>query len=214
MTTTITTAARPTITDRLACRIPPMDADGLTVERFTVERNSLENMRLLFQPGGRACLPGEYTRLTVDGVLWMSDTTAERRDHWTPVHKADQYPGGRGLVNGLGLGCVLGAMLDSLAHVDVVESDERVARLIGGWYQDQYGDRVTVHHADAYTIQWPTGTRWDVAWHDIWPTLCEDNLALMGKLHRRYGRRVAWQGSWGKGLLESERRRTRDAWWR
>lgn len=211
----------------LRCRVPEMKNDDGTVvvSQFDVGRDSLENLRAQLG-GGRGTRPGTYTRIDVDGRLWMSDTDAECRDHFAPIQKAkyasgagwgvepeDHTPTGRGLVNGLGLGCVVGAMLDWLDHVDVVEIDARVAELVGGWFETEYPGRVTIHVDDAYTIKWPTGTEWDVAWHDIWPSLCTDNLVGMGKLHRRYGRRVRWQGSWGKELLQARRRRERDMPW-
>jgi hypothetical protein len=46
-----------------------------------------------------------------------------------------------------------------------------------------------------------------VAWHDVWANICEDNLPLMARLHRRYGRRVNWQGSWSKEVVLAARRR-------
>lgn len=183
--------------------------DGLVIDHFTVERDSLANFFLM----ERSTRPGTYGRLCIDGKLWMSDTDAERRDHYEAVFAADRYRGGRGLINGLGLGCVLGAWLDVLGHVDVVEIDARVIKHVGGWFQDKYGDAVTVHEGDAYEIKWPKGTRWNVAWHDIWPTLCTDDLAEMGKLHRRYGQRVDWQGSWGRETLQRMRRQERRYGW-
>ena len=51
----------------------------LRVERFTVERDSIENLRLAMR-GGRQTRPGTYTALRDGGTLWMSDTDAERRD--------------------------------------------------------------------------------------------------------------------------------------
>jgi spermidine synthase len=189
---------------------PELDAEGVVIERFTVGERDLGNIMAM----ARSTRAGDYTRLSVDGRLWMSDTDAEYRDQIMALIEAQRHAGGRGLVNGLGLGCTLGAMLDHLEHIDVVESEERVCRLIGKWYESEFPGRVTVHCDNAYTIQWPKGTRWDVVWHDIWPGLCEDNLEGMGTLHRRYGRRCDWQGSWGKELLQYERRRTRDAWWR
>lgn len=193
--------------DRFMYRGPLLDTEGVVVREFTVEENSLENLRLMFQPGGRHSKPGTYRQMIVDGVLWMSDTDAEFRDHLTPIHVADRFARGRGLVHGLGMGCLLGAWLDVLDHVDVVESDERICRLIGKWYEDEYPGKVTIHHADAYTWRAPKGSHWNVVWHDIWPSLSSDNLPEMATLHRRYGSRCDWQGSWGKELCQYERRR-------
>jgi hypothetical protein len=50
-------------------------------------------------------------------------------------------------------------------------------------------------------------------WHDIWLDLCTDNLEGMGKLHRKYGRRTDWQGSWEKDRLLSHRRREKARGW-
>ena len=95
------------------------------------------------------------------------------------------------------------------SHVDVVESDKRVISLVGPYYT--IDERVTIHHADAFeqSKTWPKDTRWNLAWHDIWADLCEDNLQEMFKLHRSYGRRVDWQGSWGKEDLIRQRIRER-----
>lgn len=203
------------IMDAMTVTVPEGELDGLRVERFTVEENSIENLRLAIK-GGRSTRPGTYTALRDGGRLWMSDTDAEKHDHHAPLYKIMRTQADRVLINGLGLGMVLGAVLSFgfVEHVDVVEIDERVINLVGPHYADP---RVTIHHADAYeqAKRWPVGTRWGVAWHDIWPHLCEDNLPEMARLHRSYGRRVDWQGSWGKTLLESHRDRGRRAggWW-
>lgn len=67
---------------------------------------------------------------------------------------------------------------------------------------------------DAFTWKPAKGQKWDVIWHDIWISLCEDNLKEMATLHRRFGRRARiWQGSWGKELLQRRRReRQRRGW--
>ena len=187
---------------RLRYRGPDIDDLGVRVDRFEIHPPDQQSMRefmelLHHDQYGRAPEPGVYARLTVDGTLWMSDTTAERADHLMPVAMADMHPGGTGLVNGLGLGCVTVAMLDSLEHVTVVEFDQRIIATVGAWLLAEYGPRVTLLQGDAMTVKWVPGTRWDVVWHDIWPTFTPDNLPQMATLHRRYARRCAWQGSWG-----------------
>ena len=178
---------------------------------FEVGKYDIQNMRLAFEPGGRATHPGTYTQLVHNrrGVV-MSDTDAEILD------MADLFyhkPHGRVLVNGLGLGCVVSGLLalSGVTHLDVVEIDADVIDLVGGQLTDS---RLTIHHADAFTVRWPTGTTWDCAWHDVWDSLCTDNLSSTdaapgsyAALHRRYARKVGWQESWGFNFLQRERGR-------
>jgi hypothetical protein len=191
--------------------LPAGTLDGLTIEEYEVKHDSIEHLRAVMD--GRGTKEGTYTILKRDGRLWMSDTDAEWRDHSEAVWRIRKPETKRVLINGLGIGVIIKAALacDHVEHVDVVEIDERVIKLVGPHYDDP---RLTIHHDDAYTIKWPVGTRWDVAWHDIWADMMEDNLELMAKLHRRYGKRVGWQGSWSKEYLLYERRRTADAFWR
>jgi spermidine synthase len=193
------------ITDAMTVTVPEGSIGTLRVERFTIERDDFGNF-LQGMKHGRSTRPGTYTALKDGGRIWMSDTDAEKRDHMEAIHQIRSWQAKRVLINGLGLGMVLAAALtfEHVEHVDVVEIDERVIELVGPHYA---GPRVTIHHADAYeqAKKWPAGTRWDVAWHDIWPHLCTDNLPQMARLHRSYGRRVDWQGSWGKALCERQR---------
>jgi hypothetical protein len=190
--------------------VPVGSKGDIEVRKFEVPEHSMENLRLSMQ--GRAALPGEYTSLHRKGRLWMSDTTAEVRDHMG-VDRQIRDRGGRILVMGLGLGMIVNRALqrDNVEHVDVVEIDPDVAALVGPHYE---GPRCTIHVADAYEIKWPPNTRWTVAWHDIWANMCEDNLPEMARLARSYGRRVDWQGFWAKERILSERRRTAHAFWR
>jgi len=185
--------------------LPECEQDGLKVERFTIERNDIHNFRL----GARATRPGTYTGLMLNGRLWMSDTDAEKRDHMNATHQMVSWRAKRVLINGLGLGMVLKAALtlDHVEHVDVVEIDERVIRLVGSHYAQD--PRVHLHHADAYKQAscWSKGTTWDVGWSDIWPDLCTDNLESMSRLRRSYGRRTNWHDCWGRELLVAIQRR-------
>lgn len=191
--------------------IPEGELDGVKVQRFTV--TEADYKRTIWGYPGRSCPPGTYTKLVIDGELWMSDTPAEYYDHSEAVRRIQKPETKRVLINGLGIGMVVKAAVDSphVEHIDVVELDKRVIELIGPHYSAD--PRVTIHHADAYTIQWPKGMRWDVVWHDIWVELNTDNLDQMATLHRRYGRRAAWQGSWGKEFLRYQRQRERRAGW-
>ena len=185
--------------------VPEGKSGPWKVEKFKVKGTEIQAMRLASE--GRGLSPGIYTRLKHE-KSWdpmMSDTPAEIRDHLEIIRKAH----GRVLLNGLGLGVVLKAILNKpeVTHVDVVEINQDIINLVWPTYKDN--PKITLHHADAFTIQWPKGTRWNVAWHDIWPNICVDNLEEMAKLHRKYGRRVDWQDSWSKSLCRYYRRRDR-----
>lgn len=188
----------------------PMDLTGFHEPRsrgdWRIETRTIANRSFSFSQ--RSVPPGTYTGLICNGTLWMSDTPDERRDHSCAYYEAKRR-GGRVLVHGLGLGMVVKAMLDlpNVEHVDVVELAPDVIALCGPAF-DRYGARVTIHEGDALAYKWPPGTRWTVVWHDIWPTICEDNLPQMATLHRKFGRRCDWQGSWCHDLLLSERRRS------
>jgi hypothetical protein len=131
----------------------------------------------------------------------MSDDPTELRKHLAIVRVAS----GRVLVSGLGLGCVVRGLLANQAvkQVDVVEIDADVLRMVGPTFAGE--PRVTIHHGDALTYDWPAGTRWNFAWHDVWSE--HEPLAILhAHLLRRYRPLVARQGAWqfprwGKRLL-------------
>lgn len=125
------------------------------------------------------------------GETVMSDNPKELRRHLPAVLAAH----GRVLVSGLGLGCVVRGLLANprVSHIDVVEIDRHVLEMVGGSFDGE--PRVAMHHGDARTYRWPAGTRWDLAWHDVWDE--RDALDLVhAELLARYRRRVAHQGAW------------------
>jgi hypothetical protein len=177
----------------------PEGASGMwRVERFEVSETDAAFSRIRAAATGRerAVPAGVYTRLMRGPVLVMSDTPAEIRDHLEAIRRAS----GRVLIHGLGLGMVLKAVLakPEVTRVDVVEKSEDVIRLVVPTYE--VDPRLHIHHGDAFTFRFPPTERFDVVWHDVWDSICADNLPEMATLHRRYGRRTHWQGSWAKEL--------------
>lgn len=174
--------------------VPEGTKGNWRVERFEVSKHDadFENMRAMFG-GGRHIRPGIYTRLMRGHTVVMSDTPAEKRDHYWPVHVAN----GHCLLNGLGLGMVLNAMLmkPTVTKVTVVELSKDVIDLVGPHYQNLYGNMLEIVNADAFTYK-PTAKSYGVVWHDIWDGICSDNLESMTKLKRKYGRRAEHQGCW------------------
>lgn len=186
--------------DRYKVDVPEGVSGIWRVERFDVGEHDLG--RLSFAMDGRPIPPGTYTRLMRGGHLVMSDTPAEVCDHYEAIRRAT----GRVLVHGLGIGMVLKAVLEKpdVTHVDVVEKSPDVIALVAPHYADP---RVNVIEGDALTYKFPKGMKWDIAWHDIWDDMCEDDLPEMARLKRRYGRRVKWQGCWGQEHILYRRNR-------
>ena len=202
---------------QLGERIPEGSSGPWTVVRHTVseEQAKLASLRAAMNGSRRRVPAGTYTGLQREGRLWMSDTPDEMDDHAETYREAVSR-GGRWLINGLGLGMVVQALLslENVEHVDVVENDADVIALVAPAFQAEIdAGRLTIHHGDAYTIQWSPGLKWTGAYHDLWADICTDNLDEMSKLHRKYGRRVQWQTSWCKELLQYYRQRERNSRW-
>jgi len=152
---------------------------------------------------GREVPLGEpITILTRNGELVMSDTPAEQRDHYSALFRAE----GSCLLNGLGIGMLLKNILlkPEVTDVTVVEISQDLIDLVSPYYTDP---RVTIVCANAFDYQPPKGKKYNMVWHDIWDTICASNLPEMTKLHRKYGKRTTWQGSWCKDRCLSARSR-------
>lgn len=96
------------------------------------------------------------------GEIVMEDSLRELRKH-LPIWMSAK---GQVLVTGLGLGCVVRGLLANpdVTHIDVVEIDKTICKLIGPEFEGN--PRVTLHLADA--LQWDFGGQcWDYAWHDL-----------------------------------------------
>ena len=182
--------------------LPDMENGEWRISHFTPEH---PDMYALFH-GRLSVEVGEtYTRLHRGHTLVMSDTPAEMRDHYAPVRNAS----GICLINGLGIGMVLKNILlkPDVTKVYVIEISQELIDLVSPYYDDP---RVEFICCDAYEYQPPKGIRYNMVWHDIWDTICEDNLPEMTKLHRKYGRRTDWQGSWCKDTCLRLRNDSRD----
>jgi hypothetical protein len=151
--------------------------------------------------GGRYAPPGRYVRLVRGGKTIISNTPSEMHD----LLEFRWRVRGRVLINGLGLGVAVQIALAKadVSTVTVIEISEDVIGLVAPHIADH---RLTVIHADAHKWMAPRGMHWTVVWHHIWDDICADNLKEMEKLHRRYGGRCDWQGSWCRADCERARR--------
>lgn len=187
-------------------KLPTGKCGDWSVEHFEVNEKQAEIERLssIFN-GNRGVPAGTYTALKESRYLIMSDTPNEIQDHLSIIREAKDHV----LINGLGLGVVLQAVIEKpeVTHVTVIEKSKEVIVLVGLFYQEKYGDKLTIIHADALDWKPPKGQAFGAVWHDIWNDICVDNLPEMIKLHRKYGRRTDWQDSWCRGECEAAKRR-------
>jgi len=100
--------------------IPEGQSGQWGVEIFEAKPNLVQEIRCSMD--GRHYVPGQYTRLVYgrNHNVIMSDTPDEIMDHMAPIERAS----GRILINGLGLGMVVKAVLanPNVTSVDVVEN--------------------------------------------------------------------------------------------
>lgn len=177
---------------------------------LSMEEVRLNNLRCVFGGSRGHIAPGKYTRLTRNGNVIMSDTPVELQDLWdyeSQLHWAVRSETALPVhINGLGMGICTKMALDLGLCVEVIELDPEVIALIGVQLLKLYPqDRLTIIQADA--LEFKPKMNYCVTWHDIWDDVCGDNLPEYHLLHRRYGRRTKWQGSWGYEELVDNRRR-------
>lgn len=195
--------------------VPPYDHDGVVIERFQISARSadLDQLRAAFNPqrGDRSVEAGRYTRLAVDGQLWMTDTPAECEDHF-PVD--DAIAGRRNasvLIVGLGLGVVLQRAIDlGCTHIEVVERDQRIIDAVGPHYQDLAAGSeayVYFHHADIHQWRAGKGSWWDVVWLDIWSAITDEDIPEARRLKHRFRRHADWVGAWADAERAAMKRR-------
>lgn len=155
---------------------------------------------------GAVTPPGRYRLLIEHGNLgpdvWMSDTRYEIADHGPAIDRIEDGAQ-RVLINGLGLGLIVRAAIlaPTVRSVDVIEYADDVIRLVGPAWQRlarERGVRLAIHHANAFDDPL-AGGRWDVAWHDIWPSI-PINAGEADYLEAMYHGRAGWQGSWARTL--------------
>lgn len=182
------------------------------IEEFEVVDDSLGEIRaILKRDPFEHVPPGKYKRLMRNSDVIMSNTPMEIETNIDFIRNAK----GNVLINGLGMGMVLTAILDKpeVESVTVIESSPDVIALTGPTFIDH--PKLTIINCCAFEYKPPKGKRYDAVWHDIWDYLCGDNVAEMRRLHRKYSRRSEWQGSWGYRIcLNLLDRANRSGWCR
>jgi len=182
--------------------IPDGESGNWKVSTFIVPENDF-SQGLSALNSGRSVPAGTYKSLTRGGKVIMSNTPDEIRDFYHFVNRAH----GSVLINGLGLGCVVKALLEKqgISKVTVIEQSQDVISLVAPHFGDP---RLVIVHANAFDYSPPKGEIFQFVWHDIWDDICSDNLKEMATLHRKYGKRAGYQDSWAKGLCQRQKRQS------
>jgi len=217
-------------------RFPPMyevlpqgECGGAKIEHFEIDtsRSVVTRLRAEFNPDTRWYTfipPGKYARLSVDGVMYMTDTGHEHYSSLPLLNNA--Y--GNVLVSGLGLGMVIPPLLANpkVDSVCVVEKNTDVVRLVlppllryiqahtdFGRSRDLCVSKGDVWNWDPYADTLSENRKFDTIFHDIWPNLGPELLPEFAKLKRRYRKwlnKGGWMGCWAEETcrqLSREKRR-------
>lgn len=135
-----------------------------------------------------------YTRLFVNGRLWMTDAEFECITNSRVIDWAE----GDVLIAGLGLGLILQPLIDSpkINSITVLEQSADVIALIGPRYKHP---KLTIIETDAHAWM-PPKHAYNLVYFDIWPDVPNsDNREQVTALKKRYrtalkrgGKTLAW----------------------
>lgn len=202
----------------LICEVPEGQKGDWKVIRFEVTQKESDfgALRAAIQPrlkGRGTCPTGTFTKLErVSGgfdKVMMSDTPDEMEDFMPFTRCATDIV----LISGLGLGMTVEAVLMNrmVRQVVVLEIDQDIIDLVAPYYRNRWRDgQLEIIHADAFTWKNPNKYVFSSVWHDIWPTICSDNLPGMRKLHAKYRRwmiKGGIQESWQRERCLAAKRR-------
>lgn len=142
-------------------------------------------------------------------AIVMSNTPMEINSNREAYNAAT----GRVIINGLGMGMILEAILSKpdVTYVRVIEISQTLIDLVGPHFADD--PRVEIICADALTYKPEPGETFDYAWHDIWDCIDEDNLPQMATLGRKYSKRICSnQGVWSRDRIRAMNRSYSGYW--
>lgn len=153
--------------------------------------------RLRAARDGQPLLASNYTRLLINGHVWMTDAEFECATNGLVVNRMH----GDILIAGLGLGLILNVLLpaERVRSVAVLENNADVIKLIGPHYNSL---KLTIIEADVYDWMPPKGTKYDCVYFDIWDNVPNrDNRKEISALKARYRARLR-KGGWVRAWCE------------
>lgn len=178
----------------------PCGVSGIwSVKDLTVGHSDMEGT--LEFTKNRGVPAGTYKKLTRGDVVVMTNTPDEILDFRSFVDKAS----GSVLINGLGLGTIIKALLAKadVVSITVIENSIDVIKLVSPTYQGH--SKITIIHDDAFNRkiydEW-----YDFIWHDIWDTITQDNLSEMKLLKDKYSKISGYQECWCEDICVDMKR--------
>lgn len=181
------------------------------IEKFTITEEGAKKANISYMFGGDYALQrvsvGDYVKLTVGGMLMMSDTPMERRTNREFIDKAR----GDVMIAGLGIGLILENLKPKVESGEVksIVIYEKFQDVIDLVYPIYSNMPLEVRHEDILTYKPPKGEEYDTIYFDIWPDISTDNLPEMALLHQRWKNRRregGWMGSWMRDFLVRRRK--------
>lgn len=196
--------------DPLPVRVTNAAAGKWKIDQFNLEDKDIQfdNLRAVIRGNEIFRVKaGTYVRLHhCDRGIVMSNTSMEVRTHEWLLRHAE----GHVLLNGLGLGMALNAVLNKpqVESVTVIEIDADVIGMIAPAFKPEVdAGRVKIIQADAFDYKPARGEKYAVAWHDIWDDISASNLQQMTRLKRKWARRVILQRCWSEEIARRDARR-------
>lgn len=195
--------------ERLGDCTTPLGAKGDWVIRI----NKKDKVDDIFDFMSRARSPetyvphGEYKVLAHKGrkTVVMSNTPFEVRTNEEAYRDAK----GHVLINGLGMGMLLEALLHKpeVVSITVVEIDRHLIDLVAPYFNEKVVHlkrpfSLNVFHEDAFRFNPPV--KFDYVWHDIWDGITPANLPEMAEINRKYGKFAHKQGTWSRAYLRKD----------
>lgn len=154
------------------------EINGWKLEKFEIDEN---NIRARWD----GITPGKYVRLLHNGECVMSDTNMEKRTNSDFCFEAH----GDIIIGGLGIGMIIMAIQDNpnVKSITVIEKNQEVIDIIAS--QLDFNEKVNIICADVFEWKPERGTKYDMAYMDIWNWINEDVYKNeMQPLKRKYAR--------------------------
>ena len=143
-----------------------------------------------------------YTKLTENGMIWMSDTPLETITNQKFLNNAT----GNVLIFGLGMGMCIAPLLHDpeIESITIVEKNQDLINFIRKYYKS---DKLKIIHGNAFEIDLGN-LKFETIYFDIWPSICITNLTDMKILHKKFRKNYnikapkRYINSWMKSTLQ------------